>query len=187
MSVEEGTLNSIDVDSSGNSAIISSQGGRAVDTSEYYLAQQGKVYLASYDVILTASLSEASIGILKNPSGNTKNLHLLRIAIVNLSSSTNDVIAKLYKNPTITANGTVSTPITNIIGGNQAVSGMSLFIPPGITVSANGTRLYSMSIRSTPPNFNALPILVANNNLLLTVTQLVASQTINISLIWAEV
>ena len=152
------------------------------------LGISGNLYSYSYSTVLTTSGSEVSIGILKNPVANTKSLYLISVLMSNHTSAAG-IALRVYKNPTITANGTAAVIQPQIIGGSQVASVMQLFVPTGIGISNNGTSLVAGLSTLTPiPNGSTFPIIAPSvNTFLITAVPFAASQTLDLTLIWAEI
>lgn len=147
----------------------------------------GRVFVAGTALTSISLSTEIPLLLLKNPSGSGKYMRIFR-GVFGIDSTQARAIFRLYKSPTITANGT-PLPITNQLQSATApASAMLAFQLP--TISNNGT---PFSIRIVPANQPThaldLPHLYSvdeNENILVTVTNLLINQSAHAAALWIE-
>lgn len=136
-----------DKTNSGNGLAIDSNGkakvtldGEVISTSGggSDIAKSGRAFVATSDLITIASQNETPFVLLKNPAGSGRTAFVTSFGAGSTDPSTDPNFLKVYRNPTITNNGTVKD-INNLFygGGN---SEMNLYTIP--SVSANGDLLF---------------------------------------------
>ncbi len=126
----------------------------------------GKAYVVTTNVITIAGTSETAFLLLKNPSGSGKTIRIQKIlfgmeGIISISTY------RIYRDPTITANGTVLTPINLLKGGSYGV--LSVFRAP--TITGNGTLMVVDTFTPHSPDYDLdLGFLISpNENILITI------------------
>jgi hypothetical protein len=131
-----------------------------------FAASQGRAFVSTFSQLNISGTAATPIFLLKNPSGSTKNVRIWRTLIM---SSANSTFWQVYRNPTITTNGT-ALAIQNLkLSGPASV--VTAFSSP--TISANGTLMISTQYggSSIAPQsvleFELAPFVEQNENLLL--------------------
>jgi len=114
---------------------------------------------------ITLTAGEKGLYLLKNPSGSGKKLRIIDMAY---SSDATFSIWRFYRNPTITAVGTLITNVNFLVSGGSSVA-LAYHSP---TISAFGTLLrveYTTGRNANAVNPEVLRSLEANENFLITV------------------
>ena len=143
----------------------------------------GNMYVASTNAISLTLNTEQDFLLIKNPNGNTVNLYLMIHPQSNVVS-TSSVTWRLYKSPTVTANGT-SITINNMDIGSSNTSAAQIFSQPTATV--NGT-LLNVSLTSAGADVTpfGMYILEANQTMLLTAQPSSVNTLHAASIKWSE-
>lgn len=166
---------------------VNADGTAATRRNEQQLATENKVFSTNFEVS-GLGITEIAVALFRNPSGSGKTAKLIRLTLVNLTSTINSLIrVRAYGGPTITADGTDLTELCTHVG--QAGPASTTFSLP--TASANGTRIAQWVV---PAFSNALVIeldmffiLDANTQLLITAEADGVNRMLGGSLLWAEV
>jgi hypothetical protein len=134
------------------------------------LFEQGRLFSTTSNVVTVGAASETPVFLLRNPTASTMTMHLFRIS-VDAASDASNVFIRLYKNATVTANGT-TIGINNMNADGTYTAQALASISP--TVSANGT-LYRtwVFVRAIGNSDNGLDLgglctLKPNENIMLT-------------------
>jgi hypothetical protein len=155
-------------------------------TSEAFplMADRGKGFEIVIDGISVGATSEEPLVLIDNPSGSGKKLLLETITFGIPTTGTSAY--RVYVNPTITANGTLQTPVGSRQTGQSAAVVNWYTLP---TASAFGSKFFMCRVDSVPflQDWNLSRFLETNNKILITVVQSVASQAGNITALYTEV
>jgi len=102
----------------------------------------GKIFSIATEVNMAAAGTDNPLILLRNPAASGKKLYLWK---VHAGTSVTNVAAvfKIYKAPTITANGTGLTEVNRKIGGSEVAVATAFSLP---TISALGTKFSSLSL-----------------------------------------
>lgn len=179
--------------STGAAAVNVQDGGNSLTidgvtyTGEQDLALKNQVFSTNFE-ITGLGTAETPVALFRNPTGSGKTVKLIRLTLVNLSTSASVYLnVRAYGGPTVTTDGTGLTEVCTHVGQAGPVS--VTFSSP--TVSANGTRLAQWLVPSfTNPTLiplDMLYILDANTQLLLTAQADGNNRILGGSLLWAEV
>lgn len=137
----------------------------------------------------TVSQTEIPIVLVKNPAASGKIIRLDEVLFACQSNTSGAITTRIYYDPTVTANGTVYTPIWGKCMTSPPTSAMNIFLNP--TTSAFGTKtktLHSMTGESLEYDFNDDPLIVdPNHAILFTLTCFGNSRPAGINLTWREV
>ena len=149
-------------------------------------AKAGNLFLVSYENNLPLSGTEQGILYLNNAGSKNVELQYLQLAIFNTINTR--IIFRLYRNPTITVNGGVLTPL-NLNSGSVNPTTIQVFNGP--TASALGTRLGGWHINSVGPSthetvFNSNIIIAPGHSLLLTGAPDGVNRNCQITFCWVE-
>jgi len=148
-------------------------------------AANGNVYLVSNEQNVSGT-NEVDILLLQNLSGNTKTI-FIQTTLLNSLSAGKQLTYRFYKNPTITANGTLLT-ISNSNFESANSSEMVSYSSP--TISARGTKLLAYitgANNRSKINTNLLGFIIPPNNALLISGQSSATNTISdMTISWVE-
>jgi len=135
-------------------------------------------YIVTTDEINTAT-GEIKLFLLKNPS-TSKHLFVEKILIS--SQDAGQKTFKIYRNPTITTNGTALT--INKVRATQSASIATAFLSP--TISANGTLLFGGNFgEGSPLQLLDIPFVVEPSEDILITTQS-TSDRIFLTIVWIE-
>lgn len=151
----------------GTPVLSTASGGLRVVDELVAFNENGQNYTATTNNI-TMGTAETPFYYFYNPAGSGKNIRIYNISLAAYGANAASTF-RLYKSPTITANGTALTVTNNNIG--SAISNVATaFSQP--SASSNGTliRVYSIAAAVSTQNFN-IPgyiILQPNQALLMT-------------------
>jgi len=155
-------------------------------TSDLWQArvESGNAYVTTTNFINFTTSNETDYLLLKNPSGSNK---ILKIKKFDLGVDFNNAppsVYRIYRDPTITANGTALT-ISNI-RKSGSVSIASAFRSP--TISARGTLLVAQSfLGGTPTNEHNLGFIIeAGENILITMDNGATNVDTCVTTYWSE-
>jgi len=141
-------------------------------------------FYTTTDKVTIAPATEAPLFLFINSS--TSNVRAY-INTVDENSLTNNTLAifRIYRNPTVTANGTAMT-IVPCMSSAPSNSKMQAFRVP--TVSANGQINWIDSVKNNPTTlkFNQARILAPGSTTLITVINGVVNQDVAVNLEWSE-
>jgi len=155
------------------------------DVSSLY-ASQDKLYSISSEINL-AGTGEVDAFLFRNPSGSGKVVYLTKLIACLISSVGAEVRIRIYRTPTITANGTAITISPARIGGSPPASiSLCNSLP---TISARGTliRVFNSANTSTFTNdINSRIIVEANNSFLITGQSTSTNKPLGLNLAWVE-
>lgn len=182
--------NELEVNSDGslNVNIISAPSTPPSANTISQFVAQNKVYSFSSDLNMTTSGTQNPLVLLKNPSGSGKVIYLYKVIF---GTNVTNVLAefKIYANPTVTANGTAITPISNNIGGGASASIVQAYSLS--TVSSPGSNLNSFTISQNNSAFSSIEdfsiFIQPDNSLLLTGNPGSNSREASITVVWVEV
>lgn len=144
-----------------------------------------KSFTTATNIVSVSGTSETALYLLKNPSSNRLPL-LLTHFVFGLDSATARSKARIYKNATVTSDGTALTIVNNYIEETQVNSAAEAFKSP--TVSAFGTIL-NMALIPTDigsRGLNRTYFLHPGNNILITVENSTASTGSFVDCYWLE-
>lgn len=191
----DGSASVRQLDSSGN-AITNGQKTMANSTPVVIASDQSSVPVSvGLPTFLTstfgyaASINQPTAGTdnplyyIRNPNGSGKTLYLrfiaYGIAVANVSG-----VVKVWKNPTVSANGTAQTVVS--FGGGTTV----VLLTSVPTVTSNGTQLTDavtgQNSNSTTLDINFEILIAPNNSVLITGNPLSNNRQAEISLRWIE-
>ncbi len=144
----------------------------------------GNGYELSSNAISVGGTSEVSFALIKNTS-STKSLRIRLITFTRSSTGAEPAFFRLYRDPTITTNGTALT-INNIKKGGAASIATAFHTP---TISANGTLLYAAGYTNAlvPIDFDLGFLIQPLENLLITVKPDTTNKEHIMSTNWLEV
>lgn len=124
----------------------------------------GKAYVVTTNAVIVAGTSEVAFLLLKNPNASGKTIRIDKI-LLGLENIASISTCRIYRDPTITTNGTALTPVNLLKGG--AASIMTAFRSPAI--SANGTLMITDPVSGVSDHDQDLGLLISpNENMLLT-------------------
>jgi len=150
--------------------------------------ENGKGFSVLTGGITIASTDEVPICLIKNPvaSGKIAEIYQFRVAISKGTAVVRGTI-RIYRNPTITANGTALT-INKLKISQSASSVMSAYKSP--TISANGTQINNLSV-TTENNIliseDLGRFIEANENMLVTFEPSTSGTNVSFFTNWIEV
>jgi len=119
--------------------------------SEFVTADQ--VYTISVLLNQVASGTDNPLVLIKNPAGNGRILYLYKVALSCTAANVSTTF-RLFADPTITANGTVFTPVTNNVGSSIASTMLAYTLS---VVSSGGTPLDTYIYGQNSNSLNFLP------------------------------
>lgn len=155
------------------------------DVSSLY-ASQDKLYGLCSEVNLSGT-SEVDAVLFKNPSGSGKIIYIAKIIFCLISTVGAQLKVRVYKSPTITANGTAITVVPARIGGSPPASVVTAYSLP--TISARGTQLrvyVSSDTGTVMDDINSRIIMEANTDLLITGQSSSTNKPVGVTLSWVE-
>lgn len=156
------------------------------DVSSSY-AEQDKLYSIAAEINLSGT-GEVDAFLFRNPSGSGKTVYLTNLIACLISSVGAEVRIRVYKSPTVTANGTTITISPARIGGSPPASiSLCTSLP---TISSRGTliRVFNSANTSTfTDEIDSRIIVEANNSFLITGQSTSTNKPLGLNLAWAEV
>lgn len=148
-----------------NPASTDLMGRQRIVTQRADMVINGMGYVATSNGISIAGVAEVPFFLLKNPNGSGKTVRFSVVELGVEASTAFPSVFRIYRNPTITSNGT-SVTINNLLNGGAA-SAITTFKQP--TISANGTVLMASVVPATAKlMFDQGLTISANENLLVT-------------------
>ncbi len=137
----------LSTDSVGNLRVnISSISGAGNSTQWQAAVAAGKAFLLTSDLITVSGTAAVPFFLLRNPVASGKTIKIKKISYNLIASITSDSgIYRVYRDCTITTNGTAKTPVKMV--KSQANSAV-LLSGTAPTVSANGTLLFNNATTS---------------------------------------
>jgi hypothetical protein len=144
-------------------------------------------YIATTNVLTIATSVEQPFLLLKNPSGSGKNMRLEKIIFQSDANSKN--VFRIYRNPTITANGTALT-INNLRFSGSASIGTVYKIS---TTTSFGTLITPIIMLGSPAGSNTIldldlgQFIEQNENLLITIDPSANGLSFAVTVYWVEV
>jgi|WetSurMetagenome_2_1015567.scaffolds.fasta_scaffold762332_1 hypothetical protein len=175
---------------SGNQATVNSDGSLNIQNNPSFKADLKQLYWCSYAFNL-ANSGEKMAMYFRNPSGSGKTIKIVDITLGLTNTVSAAAIARIYANPTVSANGTAQSALPAYIGGSQAAA-VGL-VTSGPTVSVNGSlylaeQVVSSSLGfSVTVDFDECLILAANNSLLITGDPDGTNRNMLLTITWIEV
>lgn len=149
--------------------------------------EEGKVFSISTTQNMDSAGTDNPLVYIKNPSASGKVLYLYRV-VLGLKVENNYGLFKIFKNPTVTADGTSLTKTNRNIGDSNTSSMEAYYLP---TVTSNGTEILSYI---NAANANSVEILKdfsifvqAGNSVLITGDPKSNGRPAVITAVWAEV
>ena len=138
-----------------------------------------------FSSVLAIGTVETAAYLFKNPSGSGK-----QVKIVSIYQNTNGTgTVRIYKTPTVTANGTTITPQSLRLQASPPASIANVFSSP--TVTSNGTFImdFVSTAQSGSLGFELLGYLIldANQTILITVQNSANNTNTDIGLQWLEI
>lgn len=126
----------------------------------------GKAYVVTTNAVVVSGTSEVAFLLLKNPASSGKTVRIKKI-LFGLENAGSFSTYRIYRDPTISANGATLTPINLLKGGSASV--ITAFRSP--TISANGALMIADNLTSHNPDHDPdLGFIISQNeNILLTV------------------
>lgn len=146
-------------------------------------ARQGKLYLVNSTFINVTTPTETDFFLLKNPSGSGIVATLQQLVMSSDENIGATYRVRVYKNPTITTNGTAVTPVNARQVGAAAVV-CTTFRSPAI--SARGTLTYVTNFTIGNPIVEPGTLLLDPNNNYLVTLQTDNTANFNLCLIFSE-
>jgi len=154
-----------------------------IRTHEQRRTDEGQAFFTTTNIIAIIGTGENDFFLLKNPVGSGKTLRVYTI-VGNIEGGGVGQVStfRIYKNPTVTANGTAVT-LTNkkFTGGNATV--MQAFSAP--TISARGTLIRAQTAAS-PTDFKFDMLLSEGDAVLVTVDPTLNNTLHSVMVDWAE-
>lgn len=166
--------------STGNSLVVAQEVA--------YQSSLGTVFSVTADNFnLAASGTDNPVILIKNPNASGKTIYISKIIFGTITTNRASAL-KLWANPTITTNGSATTPVNNLIG-NGTTSVSTSFTSP--TVSSAGTILRGFAsgqnTRATADNVELVVQLPANNNLFITGAPSANNTVVSVTVVWMEI
>ena len=145
----------------------------------------GKAFTTSTDLVSISGTSEQAFLLLRNPSGSGKKI-LTSHFNFGLDTTTAREIIRVYKNPTVTSDGTGLTISNTLIKSSPPSSSCEAYKSP--TVSANGSLLNMTIMPANQPSrgFNRFYLVEPGNSILVTVELSVGSVDGFLDIYWIE-
>jgi hypothetical protein len=155
-------------------------------SDEHQDIEDGLAFIATTPNLTISGLTEVPYMLIRNPNASGKNVDLEEMyfsMVAGISGS--GAQFKLYRDATVTTNGT--TVAINKRVKNQANSAVAL-VTTAPTVSANGTLIESFSIYGGMNTFirEMGEVIQPNENLYITITQMVTGKIYTTTLEWVE-
>lgn len=154
-------------------------GRQAYLGNAFYLPHTGKAL---------ASTAETTVGVISVPSvasqlsSHNPALSVFISSRSVFSSTTDSIIFRFYKGPTVTVNGSATTPV-NARTGTTTASVASCYFAPTVTV--NGTLITAQS--TFQPEIGDLIVVDPGTNLLITAQAIANTPTAFVQLGWYEI
>ena len=152
------------------------------------LVSANKVYSFPINVNQASSALDNPLILIKNPLASGKVFYWYKLSF-GLTISNNLTNFKIWASPTITANGTAGTPVSNNIGGGAPASVIEIYSLP--TISSNGTLLHTFISGQNQNSINIVDdfsiLLQDNNDLLITGRPESNNRVAAITMVWAEI
>jgi len=137
-----------------------------------YMNQTLKMYQSAFEVN-SATSSENSLILFRNPAGSGKTVSIEAIYALLTNTVGSQIIYRWYSQPTVTSVGTSQAKTSMYFGGGAPASSINIYTLP--TISANGTRVGSgLAIGGTSGGqvyhreYNGTVILAPGQDILLT-------------------
>lgn len=149
-------------------------------------SRTGNTFTAYIDYEAVSGTSEVPHLLFRNPSGSEKRVYVTHFAFGHDSTVTRSMF-KIYKDPTITTEGTVLTKV-NLAAIDSAPNAVAtVFKNP--TISANGTLMSSklMSKESSSDGQNRSIVVSAGHEILITVKNDITGILTLSQIYWVEV
>lgn len=127
---------------------------------------EGKGFIVTTDEITIAPTTERDFVLIKNPTASGK-LHRVNELTVTLRSESQDTTIRIYKNPTVTTNGTALTVRNVRTSGNMPVS--QVFSLPTISARGQLVAAYSRNADSLDRKLDLALYLEQGESFLITV------------------
>jgi hypothetical protein len=145
---------------------------------------QGKRFITSTGVQTKVGASEEPLVLIRNPSGNTKNLNIDRQFFISVDQGVN-LIFRVYRSPVLTSTGTALTPANALVGSSIVATGQ-MFLAP--TVSSNGSQFNVYQVRDdiVLDQLGGRVVIQPNNSLLVTVESSGNNKRWSFSSAWIE-
>jgi hypothetical protein len=153
------------------------------DPSNRAMAIAYRSFRAGSGVQTMAATTETPILLLTNPSTNVVPLSIFMRKILALTAG-HTAIFRFYVNPTVSANGTATTPLNLRVNANSPAAKALVYKLP--TVSANGTIQGAWNASNVDTVLNEPLILDVNNSLLVTVQAQATSDMVDAQIDWSE-
>ena len=146
-----------------------------------------KVFSVSSKLNAALSSVENPMFLIRNPTGSGKKIYIVR-GEAGTTDANITVDVRVFSSPTVTANGTVVTPVNNKVGSVAASSVLANSLP---TVSANGSVLRDVvngqNSNSVPFAQDSAIIMPENSAILITARPSTNGREVAITLIWIEI
>ena len=111
------------------------------------IGNSGKCWSGVINGIIIGGTNEADYVLIKNPSSSGKIFQLLQL---NYSNNADTLLLKMYRDPTITSNGTSVSLVNFVKGGASTV--LELYYTP--TISVRGTIIFVQSDKKSINEIN---------------------------------
>lgn len=158
------------------------------NTPWQYWSEVGKTFIVPYTATLATRNTEYDIFLLINPNATGKDLHIHELTLG--TSTQNMITMNVYRNPTVTVNGTAQTP-RDLKSSNGAGVATTFTLP---TVTSRGTLLETILVGATAQFSNTYVRdyqlglhIEPNEKLLITLNTSANSATCICGVEWAEV
>jgi hypothetical protein len=146
----------------------------------------GRLFFTSTNSLTIASVSEVNFLWISNPSGSGIDFLLNKISFDTTLITSKKPIIRMYKNPTVTVNGTATT---NFAMNDNSVITPQVIVRTGPTTSSLGTFFWALnySQTSSPREYSFdLDLSLKPGNRILITTQGDNSYNLVVALTWGE-
>lgn len=140
---------------------------------------------------ITLGSAEAPLMLITNPGGSGYKILFQDLQVSCIDVGNGESAIRIYKTPTITANGTTNSAKPIRVGASLPTSAANSYDQP--TISANGTRMYTFYVTGGPAsggtymyNFQSKFILDPGYSILLTGDADGTGRLIGTNIVWAE-
>jgi hypothetical protein len=178
-------------DTTGNQLAVNSDGSiLTVDMShEHFHCENKEMFATTVELNLPTSGTETNIGILVNPTGETKRIFIYKWVALLTNTVGSIATLRFYIQPTITANGTAQS-IFNTYIGDSAASIANVYKSP--TTSAKGTFAFAVNVQGGTggatiiDDMNGILAIPPGMTMLMTGTPDGTNRNIIVTFYWAE-
>jgi hypothetical protein len=150
-----------------------------------FMAAAGRLFLATTNFTSTGVGVPANLALFRNPAGSGVNCAIQRLVIMSNASGNHKL--RVYRGPTVTANGGAVTSVGGRTTGQAAVNCLLTTLP---TTTASGDVFYTAYTHTNSGMFvdymNGTLIVEPNTAILFNMEQSVAGQAASLNLEWSE-